>query len=195
MTKDFSVVNQTKQGRAHFERMLLVCGGPNCGKSHLLRHMLEDKRLGGSEHTGNGSVPMRALSRERCLAVRLSSPHESKFDPSEYHKSIDKKALAARRQNFRRINFAGAIQPGPRNLMPGIVEVCSGLIKSFEPERIRVVQLSPNQYGNTDYTLKTDEIDKLRRLDVEFISIDARRGGGTVESANVRILADFFDFS
>ena len=79
--------------------------------------------------------------------------------------------------------------------MPGIVDVCDELKTEFQPERIRVVQLAPDQWGNAASRLSDAEIDGLRRLDVEVLAIDARRSGHPVEPGNERILADFFDFS
>ena len=98
--------------------------------------------------------------------------------------------------SFWRVNFACAVQPRPFNKMPGIVDVCDGLIQDFLPERIRVVQLAPDQWGGGHSALTTAEVDGLRALDVEVLSIDARRNPShPAEPGNVRILADFFDFS
>lgn len=94
------------------------------------------------------------------------------------------------------VNFACAVQPRPFNKMPGIVDVCDGLIQDFLPEHIRVVQLAPGQWGGGHSELTTAEVDSLRALDVEVLSIDARRNPShPAEPGNVRILADFFDFS
>jgi hypothetical protein len=63
----------------YFERALFVVGEPNSGKSNQLRSMFRDVRLG----TG-GDIPMEKrlpelyrLSNERCLYLRLTSPHEA----------------------------------------------------------------------------------------------------------------------
>jgi hypothetical protein len=79
--------------------------------------------------------------------------------------------------------------------MPGIVDVCAGLRAEFMPERIRVVQLSPDQWGGSASALTQAEIDGVRALDVEVLAIDARRSGHPAEPGNVRILADYFDFT
>ena len=80
--------------------------------------------------------------------------------------------------------------------MPDIVAVCGGLIRKFDPERIRVVQLAPDQWGNNHSQLSNATVDGLRLLDVEVVAIDARRRSGCpAEPGNIRILADFFDFS
>ena len=79
--------------------------------------------------------------------------------------------------------------------MPGIVGVCCGLKLEFKPERIRVVHLAPDQWGNSQSGLTNNEVDGLLTLDVEVVAIDARRSSFLAEPGNVRILADYFDFS
>ena len=186
-------MEQAKRKRAHLERILLLCGQKNAGKSHLLRQMLGDHRLGGNV-PGNSRMRARALSRERCLAVRFTSPHEMNETPAEFHRKIDRVTETAWRRYWR-VNYACAIQPHPFNNMPGIVDVCTGLQNQFKPERIRVVQLAPDQGGNRASQLTTGEVDALRNLDVEVITIDARRSTHAAEPGNVRTLADYFDFS
>lgn len=68
---------QRNRKRAHLERVLLVCGGQNAGKSSRLRSMFVDPRFGTRSHipTHSRVVPVR-LSRERGLVVRFTSPHE-----------------------------------------------------------------------------------------------------------------------
>lgn len=63
-------MEQANRKRAHLERILLVCGNQNAGKSRLLRHMLGDNRLGGTV-PGTPRIRARALSRERCLCRPL----------------------------------------------------------------------------------------------------------------------------
>lgn len=184
---------QARRNRVHLERILLVCGQQNAGKSRLLRHMLGDYRLGGQVPI-SPRIRARALSRERCLAVRFTSPHEAGETPTKFHRKIDR-ACAVAWRSFWRVNYACAVQPNAFNNMPDIVGVCDGLIHAFLPERIRVVQLSPNQWDQQTSRLTTAQIDGLRGLDVEVISIDARRSQHPAEPGNVRILADFFDFS
>ena len=186
-------MEQATRSRAHLERILLVCGLPNAGKSRLIRYMFGDARLGG-DVPPVGPLPRRALSRERCLAGRATSPHEAGETPADFHKKIDDACVNAW-IHFWRINYVSAIQPHPRNHMPGIVDVCAGLHTEFKPERIRVVQLSPDQWGETSSALTDSEVDGLRALDVEVLAIDARRSSHSAEPGNVRILADYFDFS
>ncbi len=142
----------------------------------------------------NRRMGPRALSRERCLAVRFTSPHEMNETPAEFHQKLDRETEIGWGKCWR-VNYACAIQPRAFNRMPGIVNVCDGLIKEFWPERIRVVQLTPDQWGNQTSQLTTVDIDGLRMLDVEVITIDARRSAHAAEPGNVRVLADYFDFS
>lgn len=186
-------MEQASRVRAHLERILLVCGEPNAGKSRLIRHMFGDRRLGG-EIPSTGPLRRRALSRERCLTGRITSPHEANETQDEFHRKIDE-ACASAWSEFWRINYVSAVQPRPRNHMPGVVAVCQGLQTEFWPERMRVVQLAPDQRGEQTSRLSEVEIDGLRSLDVEVLTIDARRSGHPVEPGNVRILAGFFDFS
>lgn len=186
-------MEQASRSRAHLERVLLVCGLPNAGKSRLIRRMFADARLGG-DVPASGPLRTRALSRERCLAGRLMSPHEANETPADFHDKIDAACVSAWR-TFWRINYVSAVQPRPRNRMPGIVDVCAGLKAEFLPERIRVVHLAPDQWGNDVSRLTHAEVDGLRALDVEVLSVDARRSGLAAEPGNERILADFFDFS
>lgn len=155
--------------------------------------MLGDYRLGGQVPVGP-RVRARALSRERCLAFRFTSPHEIGETPTQFHHKIDRACEIAWR-SFWRVNFACAVQPNAFNKMPDIVGVCDGLVQAFLPERMRVVQLSPDQWGQQTSQLTTAQVDGLRGLDVEVISIDIRRSQYPAEPGNVRVLADFFDFS
>ena len=187
-------MEQARRTRAHLERVLLVCGNQNAGKSRLLRSMLTDRRLGGV-YPKQKIITARALSRERALAVRCTSPHEYGETPGEFHRKIDRVAAKLLRQGFFRFNYACAIQPLATNLMGDIVSVCDGLQKAFKPERIRVVQLVPDQWGTTSSQLTTSQVDGVRRLVAEVLALDARRGKQPADPANVRLLADYFDFS
>jgi hypothetical protein len=186
-------MEQANRKRAHLERILLVCGQQNAGKSRLLRQMLGDHRLGGDVPIAP-RIRARALSRERCLAVRFTSPHEMNETPAQFHQKLDRVTEIAW-WAYWRVNYACAVQPQPFKNMPGIVDVCGDLKREFKPERIRVVQLAPDQWGNQTSQLTTKDLDGLRKLDVEVVTIDARRSSHPAEPGNVRILADYFDFS
>ncbi|MDP3905842.1 hypothetical protein [Novosphingobium sp.] len=184
----------------HVERMMLVCGAQNDGKTWLLQNMLSDRRLAGIVRRRN-TTPI-SLSKERGLVVRSASPHERGLSTTSFHDEIRRALQDGKKHGCRRMNFAYAVQPRPTkrregklDKIQGIVSVCSDLIKAFAPERIRVVQLSPNQFGSSGNCLTVFEVDGLRNLDVEVIAIDARRGGNPIEAGNVRVLADYFDFS
>jgi len=114
--------------------------------------------------------------------------------PAEFHQKLDRVTEIAW-WRYWRINYACAVQPRPFKKMPGIVDVCDGLAKQFMPERIRVVQLVPNQWGSQTSQLTAAEVDGLRGLDVEVVTIDARRSSHSAEPGNIRVLADYFDFS
>lgn len=187
-------MEQAKRTRAHIERILLVCGEQNAGKSRLIRHMLGDHRLGGHLPT-SAVIPPRALSRERRLAIRVTSPHEMNETPGEFFEKIDKASENAWNDGFWRLNYVSAVQPRAANNMPDIADVCDALNKEFLPERVRVVLLSPNVWDQRTAALSNAEVDRLRAIDVEVLTIDARMSSHPVEPGNVRILADYFDFS
>ncbi|HEV2748858.1 MAG TPA: hypothetical protein VGW34_16370 [Allosphingosinicella sp.] len=123
--------------------------------------------------------------------MRFTSPHEAGETPAQFHHKIDRAAEIAW-WSFWRISYATAVQPRSFQSMPGIVDLCTGLKGAFQPERIRVVQLAPDQWGNSTCQLTSGEIDGLRALDVEVLSIDATRSSHAAEPGNVRILAEFF---
>ena len=62
----------------YFERALFVVGEQNSGKSTQLRSMFHDVRLGteGTIPAATNLREMYRLSNERCLYIRLTSPHE-----------------------------------------------------------------------------------------------------------------------
>lgn len=183
----------------YFERALFVVGEPNSGKSTQLRSMFRDIRLG----TG-GSLPENRrldtfyrLSNERCLYVRLTSPHEAKeaLRGKGGAKSFLTKTRAVFEENTPRSgmrwNFAGALQPHSRHNMPGVVRTCRAFVKYFKPERTRVVFLSPDRQGRGLQSDHGDLVDRLLVIpSVEICWIDARD-----RTANGLLLADFFDFT
>lgn len=187
-------MKQASRKRAHLERVLLLCGPSHAGKSHLIRHMLGDPRLGGQVPV-RGPLPVRALSSERCLVSRAMSPEEAGETLEQYLRKIDD-ALVIAWNSYWRVNYISAIEPVPRGKAPNIVEICRHVKDAFRPERIRIVQLLPDQWGSGGGRLDDDSVELLRGLDVEIAAIDARRSrsGRDVEPGNIRILVDFFDF-
>ena len=188
----------------HFERALFVVGEPNSGKSKQLRSIFRDIRLGrdGSIPTERNLPEFYRLSNERSLYLRLTSPHEMKESvgkkrhgqgaPTNFLEKTAEKMAANTPDGGRRWNFAGALQPHAANNMPGVVATCDAFIRYFNPERTRVVFLSPDRHGTC---LQEAEhrglVDGLRQISsVEICWIDARH-----RTANGLLLADFFDFS
>lgn len=186
-------MEQAKRTRAHLERVLIVCGEPNAGKSHVLRDMFQDPRLGTKcaipKHSRIGEV---ALSQERCLAFRLSSPHEANDNVKEFLDELDR-AMKHASKKFWRFNYALAMQPLASKRMPDAVDAVKSLILAFRPERIRLAQISSRQDGTAALPLSEKHVDQLRKMNVEFCSIDARKAAGL--NPNGFFLADFFDFT
>jgi hypothetical protein len=162
--------------------------------------MFRDVRLGtgGNLPTGRRLDEVYRLSNERSLYLRLTSPHEA-------GESLGKKRG---KQNFlgktariidentprlgRRWNFAGALQPRSRDNMPNVVATCRAFVRRFDPERTRVVFLSPDRHGvSLQAAEHMDLVDALRQIpSTEVCWIDARD-----RTVNGLLLADFFDFS
>ena len=186
----------------YFERALFVVGEPNAGKSVQLRSMFRDIRFG----TG-GAIPNKRnfpelyrFSNERSLYMRLTSPHERKETIG--HKYARRASANFLQKTARKIqlnspdlgirwSFACALQPYASNYMPDVVATCKAFVRHFDPERTRVVFLSPDQHG---IVLQDDHVrfpERLRSLhSVEVVWIDGRD-----RSANGLFLADFFDFA
>lgn len=188
----------------YFERALFVVGDPNAGKSNQLRSMFRDVRLGtgGKIPKGKKLPELYRLSNERCLYLRLTSPHEAK--ESLGRKRRDSKAptnfLEKTAETIEgntphmgwRWNFAGALQPGARHHMPDVVATCRAFVRYFKPERTRVAFLSPDRHGRClQETEHMELVDGLWAIpSVEVCWIDARD-----RTVNGLLLADFFDFS
>ena len=184
----------------YFERALFVVGEPNSGKSNQLRSMFRDVRLGtrGNIPTARRLDEVYRLSNERSLYLRLTSPHEAgEFLGTKGRKQnfLEKTAEIIEEntpRHGRRWNFAGALQPGARKHMPDVVKTCRAFVRYFEPERTRVVFLSPDRHGRSlQETEHMRLVDGLREIpSVEVCWIDARS-----RTVNGLLLADFFDFS
>jgi hypothetical protein len=188
----------------YLERALFVVGEPNSGKSTQLRSMFLDVRLGT-----NGIIPhgrrleeIYRLSNERCLYLRLTSPHEAgEFIGREPRGLRNSKDFFAKTSKVvakhvprvaRRWNFAGALQPNASDNMPDAETTCSALVQRFRPERTRIVILSPDRRGE-HFPLERHLRLVGRLLEVpgiEICCIDARH-----REINGLFLADFFDFT
>ena len=177
----------------YVERALFLVGDQNTGKSTQLRSMFLDWRLGK-----RGEVPLASnvpnsypLSNERCLYLRLSSPHEAGEAIEAF---LDKCAreMQSGAGGWRRWNFASAVQISATPDLPEGNEIIRAFIKRFTPERVRAVLLTPDRSGNH---LDPDGLRKLvadlRSLaNCEVIMVDA-----TSREANGLMYADFFDFT
>lgn len=170
------------------ERALFVVAPRDSGKSTQLRSMFRDRRLGsrGAIPTANNIAENYYLSNERRLHLRLTSPNEMGETPKEY---MDK---ARGKMGSGRWCFASPFQPEAFKQMPDIVETTRKFLSYFEPERLRVVFLSPNRHGVdvSQFAPGRDLVDELLQLDVEVACVDARR-----RAVNGLLLADFFDFT
>jgi hypothetical protein len=186
----------------YFERALFVVGEPNSGKSTQLRSMFRDIRLGlkGNPPASGKIGGLYQLSNERCLCLRLTSPHEA----GEYIKArnhgrralnfLDKtegKIVANTPAVGTRWNFACPLQRKAVNRMPDAVATCKAFFQPFHPERLRVVLLSPDRRGKPLQNAQVTLIPMLQRIpSVEVCCVDARD-----RAANGLLLADFFDFT
>jgi hypothetical protein len=171
------------------ERALFVVAPQDSGKSSQLRAMFADRRLGN-----NGNVPTTRnisetyhIGNERRLYLRLTSPHEYGETPKEF---IDKTKA---KMGSGRWCYAGPFQPNAYNKMPDVVESVKRFIASFEPERVRVLFLSPNRHGTelSSFLPDRDVRHELLQIQtVEVACVDARQ-----RQSNGLFFADFFDFT
>lgn len=189
-------MKQSTKTRPHFERLLLVSGMKEAGKSTLLRGMFADPHFGRM-----GVIPKEpkikliALSRERCLSIRCSSPHEMGEDFRKFFGKLDRTMELAREERFRRFNFACAVQPRNVGRMPGIVEICHEVKTRLNPERIRIVQIHLRQDKEDGSLLTPSDVDKLRKMQVEIMTLDGHGSPPRQRIPNGLLLADFFDFT
>ena len=127
------------------------------------------------------------LSNERRLYLRLTSPHEANESLDEF---VDK---SGNKMGMGRWCFAGPLQPNANNKMPDVAVSVNHFINFFQPERVRVVFLSPNRHGVRleSFLPGRDLSSELLQIpSVEVVCIDARE-----RQSNGLFLADFFDFT
>ena len=169
------------------ERVLLVAGAQNTGKSVQLRSMFLDPRLGTS-----GQIPearnlpnIYALSPFRRLYLRLTSPHEAGETLDRFLEKIEENT-----HGRYRWNVASAVQIHPTENMPDLSDLVAALDERFSPERIRVAILSPDRHGD----VLADAPALMQALQAvpscETLCIDAR-----CRNCNGLLLADTFDFA
>ena len=184
----------------YLERALFVVGEPNSGKSNQLGSMFCDVRLrtAGDIPSGKRLPELYRLSNERCLYLRLTSPHEAGESIGRNHRggtNFLKKTAEIIEENTpkmgKRWNFAGPLQPGARKRMPDVVVTCRAFVSHFGPERTRVVFLSPDRHGRPLQNMEHLRlVDALRKIpSVEVCWIDARN-----RTASGLMLADCFYF-
>ena len=169
------------------ERVLLVAGAQDTGKSIQLRAMFRDPRLGTA-----GEIPTQPRLREayplspgRRLYLRLMSPHENEETLEEFLDKIASKTLAGR------WCVASAVQLEASPLMPDLPAVVVAIHRRFSPERIRIALLTPDRNG-VPLVDANRHLEELREAaeGVEVMCVDARTRGG-----NGLLLADVFDFA
>lgn len=131
------------------ERVLLVAGPRNSGKSTQLRAMFRDPRLGNEEDaaTRRNLPDTYRLSPDRQLYLRLMSPHEAGATLEEFLDKIGEKTTAGR------WCVASAVQVEATQRMPDLPTVVSAIDRRFSPERIRIV-LSRRIGAVTDWSMR-----------------------------------------
>ena len=127
------------------ERVLLVAGAPNTGKSVQIRSMFLDPRLGtGGEIPGARNLRnVHELSPFRRLYMRLTSPHEARETLDRFLDKIEENT-----DGYYRWNVVSAVQIDAAENMPDLEEVVTALDERFSPERVRVAILSPDRHGD-----------------------------------------------
>ncbi|WP_062093070.1 hypothetical protein [Caballeronia udeis] len=189
-------MNEPRRALPQIERILLVVGDRDAGKSTTLRSMFVDPRFGTKgivPATSQRRIRLVTLSRERCLFMRLTSPHETQQNIEHFFNRLDTARRRAGRLGFRRFNMACAMQPQAANAMPDILAVCQAMRRQVDPERIRIVVIDPRQDGLPGPQLSRLAIDGIRGSGVEVAWIDGSHSLG--RHPNGLLLADFFDFT
>ena len=176
------------------ERALFLIGEQNSGKSTQLRSMFLDRRLGkdGMIPTERSIPRSYALSNERRLYLRLTSPHEADEDLSGFLATCDSEMWPGK-QGAQRWNFAGALQMSmTEKLRENPAEIIEAFKERFFPERLRVAILSPDRRG---WTMEWSELRSLTKDLRKTGSCEVMAVDATDRIANGYLYADFFDFS
>ena len=170
----------------YVERILLLAGVPNTGKSTQLRSMFLDTRLGlGGEIPEPRNLPNTfELSPGRRLYLRLMSPHEAGECLERFLDKIEEQTYGGHRWNV-----ASAVQIDAAWNMPDLGEIVAALDERFAPERIRVAILSPDRQGDVlaDTPALMEELREVASCETLCIDARSRRRNGL-------LLADTFDF-
>jgi hypothetical protein len=174
----------------YLERALFVVGEPNSGKSTQLRSIFRDIRLGtgGKIPRGRRKLPeIYPLSNERCLYLRLTSPHEFGESVSGFLDKTEDKIVRNTPRRGRRWVFVSALQAHAAKKMPDVVKTCQSFLARFNPERIRIVFLSPDWHGTNlqaDHNQLVGSLQANGRIEICWIDARDRRANGL-------FLADF----
>ena len=172
---------------ARLERILLIAGAQNTGKSVQLRSMFLDPRFGtGGQVPDARNLPnVYALSPFRRLYLRLTSPHEAGESLDRFLEKIEEQT-----DGHYRWNVASAVQIDAANNMTDLHDLVAALDERFSPERIRAAILSPDRHGD----VLADAPALMQALQAvpscETLCIDAR-----CRNCNGLLLADTFDFA
>ena len=142
---------------------------------------------------------MYSLSNERGLYIRMTSPHERWQTLSDFLEKTHRKLLSHLHRGVR-WNFACPLQPNVSRNMPDVTDTVQAFMNRFNPERTRVVFISPDVNENLLQEGQMAAADQLRRSfpnGVEVCWIDTRRSPRQREElrqmrANGRFLSDFF---
>lgn len=179
----------TRKWKGWMERALFVVGPGGAGKSTALRSMFLDRRLGmrGDVPTTRKVKEFHALSNERWLYLRLTSPHEVGESLKQFLSSIKRKCKEGR------WCFACPLRPLEMQHMPDSADTVRAFVKQFDPERVRVVFLSPTHNGKTldeygDDGRLVRELGRIRNVEVVSVPVGRKRANGL-------LLADYFDFT
>lgn len=174
----------------YLERALFVIGDQGDGKSSQIRDIFRDKRFhhhGKSRIGDDGRLDdWIAISNERWLHVRVTSPHEYGEDIDTFLKKIEDKNDS---KSHYRWNFLGALQASEFRKMPHPEEAIRHFIKIFTPERVRAVLIVRTYEGEAiESHVMYRILDGLKDSICEVVLIDAQRDNGLM-------IADFFDFT